>query len=94
MVMPALNKGPLTQQKRSFEVVKDPIYPPGTRIRVRERCRPYYGNEYQNELTIRTTELDDYGRRYYTFEEYPYPSKVYLYEFQVEHEFETVVSKL
>lgn len=83
----------LTQASRSFEVVKDPMYPPGTRIRVQERCRPFYGSEYQNELTVRTTELDDYGRRYYTFEEYPPPSKAFLYEFQIEAEFERAPSK-
>ena len=64
-----------------------PRYEPGARIRILNRARKYYGEEYQGELTVSGTRQDDYGRPVYTFVEYP-ESSVTLMEFQIEHEFE------
>jgi len=66
-----------------------PRFAVGTRLRILNRARKFYGEEYQGELTVAGTRQDDYGRPVYTFVEYP-NSSVILMEFQIEHEFQLV----
>ena len=82
------SSSPLQNQKQPEDDGKAQ-YSIGTRIRLLERCRPYYSQEYQGELTISGTDRDDYARRYYTFAEYP-ESTIFLLEFQIVNEFERV----